>query len=146
MRQVLLESLLLSLLGGALGVLFSTWILDLLVRLMPKELPRLDHVSINAPALAFAVSISILAGLLFGLVPAWRMSHLDPSLTLRGGARGMTGGRRRNLLHNWLVIAETAVSLVLLKIPMLPDVKGSGYPAAADCTPGSAARRARKAS
>jgi predicted permease len=114
MRQVLLESLLLSLLGGALGVLFSTWILDLLVRLMPKELPRLDHVSINAPVLAFAVSISILAGLLFGLVPAWRMSHLDPSLALREGARGMTGGRRRNLLHNWLVIAETAVSLVLL--------------------------------
>jgi len=114
MRQVLLESLLLSLSGGALGVLFSTWILDLLLRLMPKELPRLDHVSLNAPVLAFAVSISILAGLLFGLVPAWRMSRLDPSLALREGARGMTGGRRRNLLHNWLVIAETAVSLVLL--------------------------------
>ena len=114
MRQVLLESLLLSLLGGALGVLFSTWILDLLVRLMPKDLPRLDHVSLNAPVLGFAVSISILAGLLFGLVPAWRMSRLDPSLALREGARGMTGGRRRNLLHNWLVIAETAVSLVLL--------------------------------
>src|ERR1019366_9668077 len=53
-------------------------------------------------------------GLLFGLVPAWRMSHLDPSLALREGARGMTGGGRPNLLHNWLVIAETAVSLVLL--------------------------------
>jgi predicted permease len=114
MRQVLLESLLLSLLGGVLGVLFSTWILELLVRLMPKEMPRLDRVSIDAPVLAFAVSISILAGLLFGLVPAWRMSRLDPSLALREGARGMTGGRRRNLLHNWLVIAETAVSLVLL--------------------------------
>jgi predicted permease len=114
MRQVLLESLFLSLSGGALGVLFSAWILDLLVRLMPKELPRLESVSINAPVLAFAVSISILAGLVFGLVPAWRMSHLDPSLALREGVRGMTGGRRRNLLHNWLVIAETAVSLVLL--------------------------------
>jgi predicted permease len=114
MRQVLLESLFLSLSGGALGVLFSAWILDLLVRLMPKDLPRLDLVSINAPVLAFAVSVSVLAGLIFGLVPAWRMSHLDPSLALREGARGMTGGRRRNLLHNWLVIAETAVSLVLL--------------------------------
>src|SRR5712692_131521 len=110
-RQVLVESVFLSLCGGALGILLATWILDTLLRFVPASLPRLDRVSIDGPVLAFATVMSVLTGLLFGVAPAWRMSRLDRALALRAGARGATPQHR---LHNWLVIAETAVGLILL--------------------------------
>jgi predicted permease len=114
MRQVLMESVLLSLCGGVLGVALSTWALDALLRFVPSDLPRASQISVDGTVLAFVTAVSLLTGLLFGVVPAWRMSRLDPALALRDGGRSMTAGRGQLRLHNWLVMAETAIGLVLL--------------------------------
>ena len=113
-RQVLVESLLLSFLGGAFGLALSTVFLQGMVRFMPKNLPRLESVSIDSTVLAFTIIASVLTGLLFGVVPAIRMSRLDPSIALRDGARSVTAGRGHHRLHSTLVIVETALGLVLL--------------------------------
>jgi putative ABC transport system permease protein len=114
MRQVLVESVVLSLFGGALGIALSVVLLKTMVRLVPQNLPRLDRVSVDGAVLAFAAVVSILTGILFGVMPAWRMSRLDPSLALREGTRNMTSGRKQHRLNNTLVVAETAIGLVLL--------------------------------
>jgi len=113
-RQVLMESVLLSLCGGALGVALSSWALDALLHFVPSDLPRASQISVDGTVLVFVTAVSLLTGLLFGVVPAWRMSRLDPALALRDGGRSMTAGRGQHRLHNWLVIAETAIGLVLL--------------------------------
>ena len=113
-RQVLVESIFLSLCGGALGVALSILLLKTMLRFVPQNLPRLDQVSLDGVVLAFAVATSILTGVLFGVLPAWRMSKLDPALALREGTRSMTSGRSQHRLHSSLVVAETAIGLVLL--------------------------------
>jgi predicted permease len=113
-RQVLTESVLLSLCGGALGVVLSSWTLEALLRFVPASLPRAGQVSVDGAVLAFATAVSLATGLLFGVLPAWRMSRLDPSLALRDGGRSVTGGRGQHNLHHWLVVAETAIGLILL--------------------------------
>jgi putative ABC transport system permease protein len=113
-RQVLMESVFLSLCGGVLGVVVSTWALDALLRYVPSDLPRASQISVDGTVLAFVTAVSLLTGLLFGVAPAWRMSRLDPALALRDGGRSTTAGRGQHRLHNWLVMAETAVGLVLL--------------------------------
>ncbi len=113
-RQVLVESVFLSLCGGALGVALSELLLQTILRLVPQNLPRLATVAIDGRVLVFAAVISVLTGILFGVVPAWRMARLDPSLALREGTRTMTTGRGQHRVHNALVIAETAIGLVLL--------------------------------
>ena len=113
-RQMLVESLTLSLLGGLAGIALSTAILQGAVRFLPETLPRLNEVSLNGPALAFAVGLSLLTGLLFGVLPAVRVSRLDPAVALREGTRTVTGGRNQHRLQTWMVVAETALSLVLL--------------------------------
>jgi predicted permease len=113
-RQVLVESLLLSSLGGALGLALSSAFLQGMVRFIPKNLLRLDSVSVDGTVLAFTIIASVLTGLLFGVFPALRMSRLDPSHALRDGTRSVTSGRGQHRLHSTLVIAETALGLVLL--------------------------------
>jgi predicted permease len=113
-RQMLVESLTLSLLGGLAGIALATAILQGAVRFLPETLPRLNEVSLNGPALAFAVGLSLLTGLLFGVLPAVRVSRLDPAVALREGTRTVTGGRKQHRLQTWMVVAETALSLVLL--------------------------------
>jgi predicted permease len=113
-RQMLVESLLLSLLGGLAGVAFAMAILQGAIRFLPETLPRLDQVSLNGPVLAFAVGLSVLTGLLFGVLPAVRISRLDPALALREGTRTATGSRVRQRLQTWMVVGETALGLVLL--------------------------------
>ncbi len=113
-RQVLAECVLLSLCGGALGVVLSSWTLEAMLRLVPANLPRAGQISVDGAVLAFATVVSLLTGLLFGVLPAWRMSRLDPSLALRDGGRSVTGGRGQHNLHHWLVVAETAIGLILL--------------------------------
>jgi predicted permease len=113
-RQILVESVTLSICGGALGVLLSTWILTALLRFVPQTLPRLDQISVDGGVLAFATVVAVLTGLLFGVLPAWRASQLDPLLALREGSRSVTSGRSQHRLQNWLVIGETALGLVLL--------------------------------
>ncbi len=93
---------------------FRPRLLRTMLRLVPENLPRLEQVSIDGAALAFAAAASILTGVLFGVLPAWRMSKLDPSLALREGTRNVDSGRGQHRLHNSLVIAETAIGLVLL--------------------------------
>jgi len=114
MRQVLVESVFLSVCGGALGVAVSALLLKITLQFVPENLPRLDQVSVDGWVLAFAAVVSIATGVLFGVLPAWRMSRLDPSLALREGTRTFTSGRGQHRLHNALVVAETAIGLVLL--------------------------------
>ena len=113
-RQVLAESVVLSLCGGLLGMLLSSWALDGLLRFVPSDLPRAAQISVDGPVLAFVTAVSLLTGVLFGVLPAWRMARLDPALALRDGGRSMTAGRGQHRLHGALVMAETAIGLVLL--------------------------------
>jgi predicted permease len=112
--QMLVESLLLSLLGGLAGVALARAILQVAIRFLPETLPRLNEVSLNGPVLAFAMGLSVLTGLLFGVLPALRISRLDPAMAMREGTRTVTGGRGQQRLQTWMVVGETALSLVLL--------------------------------
>lgn len=113
-RQVLLESLMLAFLGGGAGIMLASLLLQGMVRLVPLDIPRLNQVSVNGEVLAFAVAISMLTGLLFGVLPAWQMSQVEPLSALREGSRSMSSGRARHRLHSGLVIAQTAIGLILL--------------------------------
>ncbi len=114
MRQVLVESVFLALGGGAMGIVLSVVLLKTMLGFAPQNLPRLDQVSVDGTVLAFASVASILTGVLFGVLPAWRMSRLDPALALREGTRNVTSGRGQHRLNDVLVVAETAIGLVLL--------------------------------
>ncbi len=114
LRQLLVESLLLSSIGGALGVAFSTLFLKATLRFVPQNLPRMDTITVDATVLGFAILASVLTGLLFGVFPAWIMSRLDPAQVLRDGSRSVTSGRSQHRLHSALVIGETALGLLLL--------------------------------
>ncbi len=113
-RQMLVESLVLSLLGGLAGIALSALLVRVVVRLLPSDLPRSGNISIDATVLAFAVGVSVLTGPLFGVLPALRVARVDPSTALRDGTRTATTGRRQHRLQNSLVIAEMAIGLVLL--------------------------------
>ena len=112
--QILVESVVLSLFGGALGLAFSSLFLKAMLRFVPQDLPRMDHIPLDPTVLAFAIAASVFTGVLFGVLPAWRMSKLDPALALRDGTRNVTGGRAQHRLHSALVIAETALGVILL--------------------------------
>ncbi len=113
-RQLLSESLVLACFGGIAGVSLASLLLKLSIYIVPTNLPRFDHVSINGGVLAFAATVSIVTGLIFGLLPARKLSRVDPADALRDGARGTSAGRERHALHASLVVAETALGLVLL--------------------------------
>ncbi|MBO0857333.1 MAG: ABC transporter permease [Chloracidobacterium sp.] len=112
-RQLLTESVLLSAVGGALGLLLAIWGLGLLRWLNPSDIPRLAAVGIDKRVLAFTATIAVLTGVLFGLAPALRGSQMNLSETLKEGGRSLAGGGHR-LLRNLLVVTEIALSLVLL--------------------------------
>lgn len=113
-RQLLTESLLLFLLGGiaGFGLLFCTQ--HFLLRLVPESLPHLNNISINWSVLAFALAVSVAAGTVFGLAPAWLMSRFDLIGTLRQEGRGSSGSLGRSRTRQILVIGELALSLVLM--------------------------------
>ncbi len=112
LRQLLTESVLLSLLGGVFGMLIAAWGADVLLKFNPVELPPLDSLSVNAPILGFTLGVSLLTGLIFGLVPALHASRPDLNRTLKEGGRdSQTGGGR---IRGALVIAEVAIAMVLL--------------------------------
>ena len=113
LRQLLTESLLLALLGGATGILLAFWGLNVLVAFNPAELPRLTEVRLNTPVLLFALGAMIVTGLIFGLVPAWQVARGNVNQTLRGG-RGELGLARGKRLRGALVVAEIALSLIVL--------------------------------
>jgi putative ABC transport system permease protein len=113
-RQFLTESLVLFVLGGISGfaILFCTR--KFLVQLIPESLPHLNDISINWGLLVFALAVSVAAGTLFGLAPAWLASRLDLTSTLRQEGRGSGGSRQRSRTRRALVISELALSLVLM--------------------------------
>jgi putative ABC transport system permease protein len=112
-RQMLTESLLLSIAGGALGALLAIWGVELLVTLSAKTLPPTADVKIDGSVLAFTFAISIVTGLLFGLAPAFRTAKVGLIDSLKDGARG-TEGTLRNRTRSLLVVFESAVAVVLL--------------------------------
>jgi putative ABC transport system permease protein len=113
LRQMFTESLLLSLLGGALGLLLAMWSLDLIKAFSAVRIPRLNEVNLDARVLLFTVAVSLLTGVLFGLAPALRLTGFHLSESLKEGGR-TSSGTGRNQLRNALVIAEIACSFVLL--------------------------------
>jgi putative ABC transport system permease protein len=112
--QLLVESVLLSLIAGAVGLLLAAWGVDLLVALAPPEIPRLDAIVIDRTVLGFTLALSVLTGMIFGLAPALSASKTNLVEALKEGSRGSTEGRRRNRIRNLLVIAEVALSVFLL--------------------------------
>ena len=112
--SALVETLLLSCAGGALGVLGARIGIAAFVRTSPVDLPRLDEVQVDGQVLAFALLLSLLCGLLFGLLPALRLSRADPQTALRTRGYTATGGRGGLEIREWLVGSEVALSTVLL--------------------------------
>ena len=113
-RLLLTESVLLAIVGGALGLLLAIWSLDLLVSLKPANLPRLDEINVNRTVFLFTAAVSIVTGVLFGLAPAWQVSRFDLNESLKEGGRGGSDAPRRQRMRALLVISEVALSLVLL--------------------------------
>ncbi len=113
-RQLLTESILLAVIGGTLGVLLAFWGVDLILALEPGEIPRVAPIAVNAQALGFAVALSVITGVLFGVVPAWQASRPALQSTLKDATRGTTGDGQRHIARMGLVLAEVSLSLVLL--------------------------------
>ena len=113
-RQFLAESLLLFLLGGLAGIAILFSIGKFLLRLVPESLPHMNAISVNWGVLAFALGVSVVAGIVFGLAPAWMMSRSDLIGTIRQEGRGSSGSRERSRARQILVVSEVALSLVLM--------------------------------
>ena len=112
-RQLLTESVLLATSGGMAGLLIAQWGVSALKAIAPAGTPRIDEVAIDARVLIFAAALSLMTGVLFGVVPAWHASSETLTPALNQGGRGRTGdggGRARR----WLVVAELALALMLL--------------------------------
>jgi putative ABC transport system permease protein len=113
-RQLLVESATLSLGGGVAGAVLAWGLVHAVVKLMPLNIPRMEDASIDGSVLLFDLAVSLVTGLLFGVLPAWRLSRSMPAQALRDGSRTMAGTRGRNRVHSGLVVVQTAVGLVLL--------------------------------
>jgi predicted permease len=114
-RQLLTESLMLSLMGGALGLLFAIWGKDLLVAALPNDRPSLSiEAVIDYRVLGFTLAVSLLTGLLFGLLPAFRATRVDLTPVLKDNAASALKGRSRLSIGKALVVAQVAMSLVLM--------------------------------
>ena len=113
-RQLLTESVVLGLLGGAAGLMLAILSTDLLQTLAPAELPRLSDIAIDRQVLAFAAVASVFTSLLFGLVPAFHASRRDSGENLKEGGRTGTEGRRGGRVRAALAVGELAIALVLL--------------------------------
>jgi predicted permease len=113
-RQLIVESLLLAGAGGAAGLLSGWWGVGLLVSVLPDGTPRADGIGLDVTVAAATIGLSGASALLFGLVPALQASRTDPSAALRTGERGSTGDRRRARTRSALVVAEVALTMILL--------------------------------
>ena len=113
-RQLLTESMLLSSLGGLLGFLVASWGTPLLVSFIPEKVPRIHEIKVDLRVLGFALAISILTGIVFGLAPALQASRIDLNESLKESARGTTGGLRQNRLRAFLIVTEVSLAVILM--------------------------------
>ncbi|HKO02617.1 MAG TPA: ABC transporter permease [Thermoanaerobaculia bacterium] len=113
-KQLLVESVMLSLLGGMVGLLFAYGGLRVLSRFIPADVANADTISIDAKVLVFTLIVAVVTGLIFGLAPASQASHFNLNDTLKEGGRDSGAGVRGKRLRSTLVIAEVAVSFILL--------------------------------
>ncbi len=112
LRQVLMESLLLTLIGGSVGVLFAMAGIRALIAWGPTDIPRLNLVSLDGALLAFTLSVSILTGVIAGLLPAMQAARIDQREALQDGCRGSVGSRRGGI-RDLLIVSEVALAFVL---------------------------------
>jgi putative ABC transport system permease protein len=113
-RQLLTESVLVSLAGGAIAVLLAIWATSLLVSLQPENLPRVQEIGVDARVLAFTFGVSLLTGIVFGLLPAWSASRGVVGEALKEGGRSATASGARQRLRSTFVVVELAIALILL--------------------------------
>jgi predicted permease len=113
-RQLLSESLVLSMLGGAAGVTCAGWILKGILTQIPEDLPHRAAISVDGRALVFCVVLTFLCALLFGALPAWRFSKVDPQEAFRQSQRGAADTRGSIALRQWLIVAQVALCTMLL--------------------------------
>src|SRR5882724_7479137 len=113
-RQLLIESVILALLGGGIGMLFAVWGVSVLARASANNLPRAEYIRVDGQVLGFSLVISLLTGIVFGLIPALRASNPDLNGTLKDGGRSGTEGHAKNILRSALVVSEVALSVILL--------------------------------
>lgn len=114
LRQTLSESLVLALAGGLCGVLFAAWGVRLIPMLSSTRIPRIESVGIDTHVLLFAVGVSALTAIIFGILPANQFWRQDIHSTLKDGGRSGTSGPSRQRLRSLLVVSEIAIALVLL--------------------------------
>ncbi len=112
-RQLLTESLVLAMAGGSLGLLLAIWTVHVLRGVVPDMFPMLQHMRVDLPVLAFTLGLSILTGLLFGMVPAWKSSYADLNTTLKeaGGRSESSGGSHR--VRGFLLASQVALAVLL---------------------------------
>jgi putative ABC transport system permease protein len=113
-RQLVTESVTLSIAGSALGVFSAYWMISGVLHLYPENLPRAEQVGIDLRVLLFSAGLAIISGILFGLVPSLHSASSVLSASIRAGSRTATASRGHNRLRSGLVIAETAVGVTLL--------------------------------
>ncbi|MEO8126797.1 MAG: ABC transporter permease, partial [Bryobacteraceae bacterium] len=113
-REILTGSFLLSAIGGALGMAVAWWGVRVLIAAAPGSIPRLEEVALDGRVLVFSLAVTVVAGLLFGILPALRLARSEPADALRSGGRGSTENTRGVQMRSVLVSAEVALSTVLL--------------------------------
>jgi len=113
-RQLLTESVLLAGLGGGFGLLLAQWGTEALIKTVPQNIPRISNIQLDASVLIFTLLVSLVTGVVFGLVPAWQASHVDLNSSLKAGSRTGGGGEKKGRVRNTLIMAEVAIALVLL--------------------------------
>jgi len=113
-RQHLTESLVLAVIGGALGLLLAFWLVDLLVSFAPKGTPRVEEIAVDPSVLAFTFGIAVLTGVVFGLAPAMLSSRTNFNSALKEGGRDSSATSRGARVRSLLVVSEVALALMLL--------------------------------
>src|SRR5262245_22709946 len=113
-RQVLTESVLISLIGGAIGVAIAFWLTRALIGLNPQGIPRAGEIGVDGRVLGFALLVSILSGIIFGLIPAWQASNPNLNETLKEGGKSAAGHGSGNRLRSLLVVLQVALAFTLM--------------------------------
>jgi len=114
MRQLFTESTMLALVGGAAGFMLSFWLLSLIKKLLPTDFPRISEIHMDWRVLGFTLVASVITGILFGFAPAFQFARADVQDAIRETGRGTIGSLRRNRFRQALIVAEVALSVVLL--------------------------------